>query len=214
VKDLIHLLSESGFFAGLSYESRRKLADIAAIKYVGKGEAVFHENQLGDAFYLLVRGQVRLHKTANDGREAVIKIVGPGETFAEVVLFEVHRYPVTAVALSPATLLRFLKADIHRLLDNRDFRNNFIAMLMRKQRYLAERIRDSVTQSLDQQLLRFLTSQFGPGPRIEVPISKKHIAAALGIAPETLSRVIRRLTTRGMLRWRRRIVTICSKAHV
>lgn len=211
MRDPIHLLSETGFFAGLPYEARRKLANVAVVKNVPKGSTIFHENQAGDAFYQIVRGQVRLHKDAPDGREVVIKIMGAGETFAEVVLFEEARYPVTAIALSDTMLLCFPRAEIHRLLDDRAFRNHFIAMLMRKQRYLAQRIRDSASQPLDERLLSFLTTQFGPGPRIEVPIAKKHIAAALDITPETLSRLIRRLTARRVLRWQGHIVTLYER---
>ena len=208
MRDLIHLVSSVPLFSGLAYEHRRSVANVAKVQEFQKGEVLFHEDQIGDAFFVVLQGRVRLHKTSPDGREAVIKIMGPGESFAEVVLFEAPRYPVTAISLTRALVLKILRTDLHRLLDHQEFRNDFIAMLMRKQRYLAERIRDVTACPPEQRLIRFLTTQFGPGPVLEVPILKKHIAAALDITPETLSRLVRRLQQERILEWKGRRVRL------
>lgn len=206
MRDLIHMVSSVPLFSGLAFEHRRALADVAQVRTLNKGDVLFQENQSGDTFFVVIRGRIRLYKTAADGREAVIKIAGPGESFAEVVLFETTRYPVTASALTDAMLLQIRRLDLHQMLDHREFRNDFIAMLMRKQRYLAERIRDITTQTPEQRLLHFLAAEFGPGPVMEIPIAKKHMAAALDITPETLSRIIRRLTRQRVLEWKGRRV--------
>lgn len=197
-----HLLTAGGFFPGLTAEHRKALAERCTVHELRKGSVLFREGEHGSAIYFLVCGRVRLFKSAPDGQEVVLKVVGPGETFAEVVLFETDRYPVTAVAVTAATVLKWLRADVHRLLDDREFRNDFIAMLMRKQRYLADRVRDLATQNPVERLRAFLTTNFGPGPRFVVPIRKKQIAAALGIAPETFSRLIQRLRRNGVVEWR------------
>ena len=123
-------------------------------------------------------------------------MVRPGETFAEVILFEETRYPVTAVALTDVLLLKILRRDLQRLLEDGGFRGDFIAMLMRKQRYLAERIRLLSTQNVEERLFHFLREQYGPAERIEMGISRKALAAAIGTTPETLSRLLRRLHDR------------------
>ena len=197
----IHLLGQTNLFAGLSPEHRQAIAKVCAVREAGKQEVLFREGDTGSAFYLLVRGQIRLHKMAPDGKEIVIKVIRPGETFAEVVLFEEARYPVTAVALTDALLLAILKRDLHRLLGDADFRNDFIAMLMRKQRYLADRIRQLSTANVEERFFNFLRDQYGADEEIEVAISKKQIAAAIGVTPETFSRLIRKLTREKKLSW-------------
>ena len=168
----IHLLGQTHLFAGLSPEHRQAIAKVCAVREAGKQEVLFREGDTGSAFYLLVRGQIRLHKMAPDGKEIVIKVIRPGETFAEVVLFEEARYPVTAVALTDALLLAILKRDLHRLLDEADFRNDFIAMLMRKQRYLADRIRQLSTANVEERFFNFLRDQYGADEEIEVAIGR------------------------------------------
>lgn len=197
----IHLLSHASFFDELTPDNRRAIAGVCAVREAKKRAVLFREGDTGSAFYLLVKGQVQLHKLARDGREIVIKIVRPGETFAEVVLFEEPRYPVTATALTDALLLAILKRDLHRLLDNTDFRNDFIATLMRKQRYLADRIRQLSTADVEERFFHFLRDQYGTKDEIEIAISKKQIASAIGVAPETFSRLIRKLTREKKMTW-------------
>ena len=197
----IHMLSQTAFFHGISGDSRKALARICQPVEAHKRDVIFHEGTAGQAMYLLARGNVQLHKTAPDGREIVIKVIKPGEAFAEVVLFEEPRYPVTATALTNSLLLRILRTDLHTLLRSEDFRNDFIAMLMRKQRYLADRIRQVTSHSVEERFLHFIREQYGPGPEVTVTITKKEIAAAIGATPETLSRLIQRLKREHVLSW-------------
>ena len=195
------ILAESTFFKDLSPESLKALAAICSQRELKKRQLLFHEGQPGTAIYLLRRGAVQLHKTTPDGNDVVIKIVRPSETFAEVVLFEQERYPVTATALAPSDLLVFPRADMLRLLDATGFRNDFIRMLMRKQRYLAERIVQLSGQDTEHRLLWFLNEQFGSEKTVTLAVSKKDVAAAIGTTPETLSRLLQSLKRRKVLTW-------------
>lgn len=202
------LLAQATFFKGMSEESRRALAKLCSPVEARRRAVLFREGDPGQAMYLLVRGHVRLHKTSPDGREVVIKVVRPGEAFAEAVLFESPRYPVTGVALTDAFLLKLLKRDIHRLLDSRAFRNDFIGMLIGKQRYLAGRIAQLGSQDVERRFIHFLREQYGEQEQIEVRISKKELAAAVGATPETFSRLIQRLRDAGTLKWQGRTLRL------
>ena len=209
--DATHLLDQATFFKDISRESKRALARICIPLEARKKETIFREGEQGHSIYLLVKGHVRLHKTAPNGRETVIKIVQPGETFAEVILFEETRYPVTAVAITGALLLKILKRDLHQLLNSMDFRNDFIAMLLRKQRYLAERVRQMTSQDVEERFFLFVREHFGGKKEMETTISKKEFAAAIGTTPETFSRLIRRLTKERKLSWRgRKLALNCA----
>ena len=203
-----HLLGQTALFTGLSAESRRALANICRPLEIRKRHVLFSEGEKGDAIYLLVQGNLKLHKSAPDGREIVIKVVQPGELFAEVILFEEARYPVTAVAISNALLLKLLKRDVHQLLKTEDFRSDFIAGLLRKQRYLTERIRQLSSEDVEERFLLFLREHYGERKVIETTISKKEIAAGIGATPETFSRLIRRLTKARKLSWKGKVLRL------
>ena len=153
---------------------------------------------------LLAQGQVQLHKIAPDGTEVVIKVVKPGESFSEVVLFEQTQYPVTAVALTNITVYAVSKGSVRALLDRESFRNEFIGSVMRRLRYLADRVLYLAACDVEDRLKRFLIEQYGKTPVVQVAISKRDIAKAIGTTPETLSRVILRLEKERVLKWRGR----------
>lgn len=196
------ILAESTFFKDLSPESLKALAAICTCRELKKRDVLFREGQPGTAIYLLRRGAVQLHKVTPAGSEVVIKIVRPSETFAEVVLFEQERYPVTATALAPSDLIVFPRADVLRLLDTTGFRNDFLRMLMQKQRYLAERIVQLSAHDTEERLLWFLNEQFGADKTVTLAVSKKDVAAAIGTTPETLSRLLLVLKRRKVLTWK------------
>jgi CRP/FNR family transcriptional regulator len=160
--------------------------------------------------FLLIDGNIQLHKNTEDGREVVIRVIKPGDVFAEVVLFEKERYPVSARAVTHADVLVFPKDGIHRLLAEESFRNDFIALLMAKQRYLAERIQELTTKDVEHRFFTFLRSQYGETELIKTPLSKKDIAAAIGTTPESLSRLILRLTDDEIIDWKGKEIKILS----
>lgn len=201
-------LEHNGFFKELSLEGRQALAAICRPVKTRRGETLFREGSEGERFFLLVSGRIRLHKTRPDGEEVVIKILTPGETFGEVVLFESPRYPVTATALDESSLLAVARREIKELLGEASFREDFIAMLMRKQRYLAQRIGLLSTESVESRFFHFIREQFGAGATLEVTLAKKEIAAAIGVTPETLSRLIARLARRRAIVWKGRTLRL------
>jgi CRP-like cAMP-binding protein len=202
------VLSRSAFFSGLSPESRLRAAAACRRIALRKKEVLFWEQTEGDAMYLLEQGAVQLGKTAEDGTQVIILTLKPGETFGEVVLFEEHRYPVTATAVTDSVVLVFARRAIRRLLEERAFRDEFITMLMRKQRYLADRLRDRVACDVESRLLVFLRDRYGAHPTLRIDLSKKDIAAAIGVTPETLSRLLAQRRQDGQLTWQGDCVTV------
>ena len=130
-----------------------------------------------------------------------ILIAGGGETASlvatrliregnEVVLFEIS------------------KKSIDDLLENKDFRNEFIGFLMKKQRYLAERILYLSAMDVEERFFRFLLENYGEKNTYTITLSKKDIASAIGTIPETMSRLIKRLSMKGIITWDENILQI------
>lgn len=199
--DLRGLLTKTDFFQGISEKNTASLAGICIPKTVEARALVFLEGQEGHSMYILAEGAVQLYKTTGEGREVVIKTVKPGEIFGEVVLFEQPAYPVSAVALRRSLLLRIPKVQVDCLLVADSFRRDFIGMLMRKQRYLTERILFLTSHEVEERFFLFLEEQYGRRAQYTVTLSKRDFAAAIGTIPETFSRLLLRLREEGKLRW-------------
>ncbi len=204
------VIREAAFFKGLGDASRSELAAVCDVRHLKKREYLFHEGEAGACMYLLMGGNIQLHKNTEDGREVVIRIVKPGEIFAEAILFEKECYPVSARAVANADVLSFPREEIDLLLGEKNFRNDFIAMLMAKQRYLTERIQELTTKDVEHRFFTFLRSQYGEVETIKTPLSKKDIAAAIGTTPESLSRLILRLSEDEVIDWQGKEIRILA----
>jgi len=200
--DPFELIHNAKFFSDLSEAACKRLAGMSRRRTIEKRDMLFMEGTEGKAVYLLTTGSIQLVKTSADGHETVIKTVKEGELFAEVILFEKPRYPVTAIARTDAEVIELPRAGFLTLLDERDFRNDFIAMLMAKQRYLAGRIQQLTSMDVEARFVEFLREQYGEAAEITPDLSKKDIAAAIGATPETFSRLLQKLEKRGGFSWK------------
>jgi CRP-like cAMP-binding protein len=207
--NLLALLSTTDLFGRLSLKNRARLAAIACVREMKKNQTLFLEGERGTAVWLLASGNIQLSKSdASGARSVIVKSVKQGELFAEVILFEEDRYPVTATAAKNSLVAEISKIRFLNLLEAADFRYEFIAMLLRKQRYLTERMRSLVTMGPEEKLIHFLRQHYGTGRKIVPGISKKVLAAAINMTPETLSRLLLRLKKEKKLEWKGREITV------
>jgi CRP-like cAMP-binding protein len=206
--DIYRILDQARFFEGISRSSKESLSKFCMPIERPRRAVLFRESEPGEAMYLLARGRVSLHKLSPDGRETVIDVIKPGEVFAEVVLFEKKVYPVTAVTLTEILAFKLLRRDLLGLLRQEDFRNDFISTLLRKQRYLVNKIQQLTSQDVEQRLRTFLLEQFGGQETIQAEINKKQLAASIGATPETLSRLLQDLKRRKCLTWKQGVIQV------
>jgi CRP-like cAMP-binding protein len=197
--EILDILERIDFFKDVSRKSRQSLGAICFPKTLKKNELLFSEGDIGHSLYILVAGSIRIFKSTSEGRETVIKVIKPGELFAEVVLFEQDTYPASAAALKTSTVYALPKRQFHELLDKADFRNDFILLLMKKQRYLADRLHALTTDDVESRFVRFLLEQYGQKDEYRMGMTKKDLASAIGTIPETLSRLLNRMQREGKL---------------
>jgi len=169
------ILHQSDYFKGIQEDNLKSLAQIAIPKKIAKKERLFLEGQKGHSML--------------------------GEIFAEVILFEQENYPVSALALQDCLLIMLPKRQIHCLLNIEKFRNDFIAMLMKKQRHLTNRILYLTLHDVEDRFFLFLKEQYGQREEFSINLSKKDIAAAIWTNPETLSRLILRMKNEKIINW-------------
>jgi len=206
--DKAEILARTNLFENISDKSREELAEICLSKQVSKKQHLFFEDDKGVSLYILVTGSIQLYKTSTDGKDIVIRVVKPGEIFGEVILFEQDRYPVSAVALKDSNLFIIPKHQFTCLLKKEEFSRDFFGTLMKKMRYLAERIKYLTIHDVEDRLRQFLREQYGKKDTIVPTISKKDIASSIGTTPETFSRLINRLKKEGKMEWENNTLTV------
>jgi len=171
------------------------------------GQRLFEMGQRAERFWLVRRGRIKLYRIAPNGAEKVIEVMGPGQTFAEAVMFlTLREYPVHSEALTEAEVLGF---DAERFLAVlRGSPETCLRVLGGLSLRLRRRIDEVEALSLQNSTLRVITwllQNLPPddGPRgervIRLDVQKKVLASRLSLQPETLSRVLHGLAERGVI---------------
>ncbi len=201
--DLTFLIKSCKLFSDLDVRELNAIQQIAFRKDFRKGQGLFAEGDSSRAFYVVASGDVKIFRTAPDGRKRVIHIVGAGETFAEAALF-MPAYPASAEALSATTVVIVEKSGFRELLA-RDPKLSF-KLMGTFVRWLTV-LRNAVTDlTLKEVPARFAGYVLGLSPEqernITVSVSKTTVAQKIGTTKETLSRLLARLARRRILTYR------------
>jgi len=204
----LELLQQNELFGELDFTFINNIAKNAHYHHATKGELLFIEGEPGDSFYLIADGRVRLFKSAGNDRETTIKTALPGEIIGEVILFESGVYPVSAQAVTDSKLLFLHRSEFMGFLEDSAFRNAFLAVLMRKQRYLAERIKVLSSLDVEERFLLYLSKLPAENDAIKITENKSVIAGEIGTIPETFSRMIKKMKQRSVLEWKGDLVKI------
>src|SRR5687767_15922121 len=112
---------------------------------VRRGDVLFHEGDSGDKLYIVLDGKVKLGRTSSDGRENLLAILGPGEMFGELSLFDPGARTATATAVAETQVVGLTHEQLKAFLADRpDAASTLLAALARRLRRTNESLADLV----------------------------------------------------------------------
>lgn len=200
--DKLAALRAVKLFEGLAEAQLRSLADIAQLKRMKAGEALFEAGQPGTHFYAVVAGKVRVYRAAPSGKEQILHIFGPGEAFAEVPVFEGKTYPASAQALEESLLVGVeRKGFVEALRRDPELGLGVMALLSARLRAFVTQIAQLSLKEVPERLAGYLLLLRAAQGRddLTLDLPKGQIAAYLGTIPETLSRALKKLADQGFI---------------
>jgi CRP/FNR family transcriptional regulator, dissimilatory nitrate respiration regulator len=212
------LLRKIYLFSGVSDADLEVLAQMAVSRAFPRQDTIFREGREAQGFYLLISGYVKLVKSSPDGKEYILRLVGPAESFAEAAVFGEAPYPATAMALEDCRTLFFPKAAFLRhLAASPHLARNMLATLSRLNLHLTRQLEDLSLKEVSARLARYLLERcqethgrIDSGLTFELPTTKTHLAAYLGTISETLSRTLSRLKGEGVIEVDKGKITIMA----
>ena len=211
---ILKTLSCSSLFAGLSESELEYVMDFVVPKKVGKGEYLFHADEPCLGFYIVQSGAINLHRVHSGGREQVIHMVRPGESFAECALTMENGYPADARAVVATTVLFVQRAGFLELLKTKpEMSLRMLTSMSAHLRELVQQIEDLTLKDVESRLANWLlqrcpdiTSQ--QEVEIDLHETKRVLAAELGTVAETLSRTFAKFKQEGWIEVNGRFVTV------
>src|SRR6476646_9710484 len=187
-------------------------ADIVAIasfiisKHLDKGEYLFHEGDRSEGFYVLQKGAINVHRVNAAGKEQVIHVFRPIESFAEGTLATDVGYPADARATESTTVLLVPKNDFVDLLRKRpDLALRMLGSMSQHLRVIVGLLDDLTLKDMETRLANWLLKHC-PRPLPNEPVAvqldrtKRVLAAEMGTTSETLSRTLGKFRDQKLLR--------------
>jgi CRP-like cAMP-binding protein len=201
------LLKSLPLFAGLGDEALSRVADRVLTRALPRDAILFREGQPCQGLYVVAEGRVLVYQASPDGREYVLDSPGPGQSFAELPLFDGGSYPASARAAEDSVLLFLSRDDFQALYrSNPDIADAVIRHLgtrMRKMVRLVERLSlKDVPARLAATLLDYARAAgaLHDGAPFHLPRTHYDLAAELATSRETVSRAFARFRREGIIR--------------
>ena len=196
------IIANMPMFKQVARQHLAELARHARVQHLRRGAAICRRGEWLNGFFGVAYGQVKLALRADGGEEKVLRLVGPGETFGEALVFRERPNPVDAVALTDTMLVVFPAPAILALLDrDPNFSRGLLASLSERMHNLVAEIEASTLFSARQRIAGYLESLAAEGgaSRVRLPVTKTVIASRLGVTKETFSRLLRELANQGLI---------------
>lgn len=196
------LWSKAPLFRELDPGQLAKVGALLQLRKVEAGGFLFLAGAPCTGFFILLEGQVRLVRTTEQGGEATLNVVGPGQSFAEAALFSGGAFPASAIAVEDSLLGHFSRAPFLDLLRAEpDLCLKMLESLAAWHHRLTFQVQQLSAQDSGTRLRRWLAdaARESLDGIIRLRVPKKVLAGQLGMAPETLSRHLRALIDGGVV---------------
>jgi CRP/FNR family transcriptional regulator, cyclic AMP receptor protein len=168
---------------------------------------LFSEGEPCNGLHIIARGKVRIFKTSVNGREQVLAVNGPGDTVAELPVFDGGSYPASAGAAEDAEIAFISRRDFHAYcLEHPEVALKVLAQVGSRLRRLVGIIEElsftTIRQRLIAALVKLAQSEGKQTPRgieFQLPATHQELASQLGTVRELISRNLMRLQAEGLL---------------
>ena len=206
-----------GLSKGLSEEHLDKLARSAREKTYHAGQMIISEKDKTQAFFVLVRGKVKMFKSSIEGKEQILSLLHQGGMFGMCAAFSDSIFPANAMALEETVML-LIPSDKIDALAQEDPRILFniifdLSCMLKDSMALVEALS---LKEIPQRLATFLListprSDADGTSALHLPVSQRELAKMLGTSPETLSRALKKMSIQGIIEVKGRNITTLDK---
>ena len=192
-------------FSGLPASDLETIAAFSVLRSIPKDGYLFREGDPAEGFYVAQKGAINVHRVSATGKEQVIYVFRPGESFAEAALASAQGYPANARAVESSAVVLVPKAPFLGFLSRRpDLALRMLGSMSQHLRVVVALVEDLTLKDVETRLLNWLLKRCpsgGAGPAlVELGNTKRVLAAEIGTSSETLSRTFARLRDEGLLK--------------
>jgi CRP/FNR family cyclic AMP-dependent transcriptional regulator len=201
------VVMQAPLFAALDDETAQQLILTMSSRQFSKGKEIFHEGDPGDSLYVITHGKVKLVRRSADGRESLLSVLGPGEMFGELSLFDPGPRLTSATTVNDTTLIALHNEDLRLFISRHpEVAMQMLAGLARRLRRTNEGLSDLVFTDVPGRVAKALldlSARFGQphntGVRVTHDLTQEELAQLVGASRETVNKALADFAARGWL---------------
>lgn len=190
--DKARLLSGSSLFCELPQAELDELARHAEWRSLPAHKIVVQQGSRSLEMYAVLRGRLKVQREAEDGREATLGLLEPGDVFGELAMLDGEPRTATVVTLEPCELLTLRHDVVVGFLENHPkVMRQLILLLCQRLRSTDSLVQDTLFLSLPQRLgkmLKSLALEHGDEGRIDLKFTQQEIGSLVGASRESINK--------------------------
>lgn len=214
---VIRLFQGVSYFQALPSEVVIALAEAAIQSRHRAGSIIFLDNEPVAGLYVVQEGIVKISRISQEGREHILHLIYPGDTFNDVAALDGGPNPATAFAQTDAVVWRIEREDLQRLAHCYPALAWALAeSIACRARHLVSLVQDLALRSVRGRLARLLLDQADSSATDTVPrlLTQEEMAAQLGTVREMVGRTLRGLAADGIIEFDRHRIVIIDAARL
>lgn len=210
------ILRHTKLFAALDEQAAESLERALVTHNLRKGKHLFQEGEPGDRLYFVISGKVKLHHASGDGRESLLMVLGPGDMFGELSLFDPGPRTSTATAVTDSQVVSLGHGDLRPWLRmNPEVGETLLQALAHRLRRTSETMSDLVFADVPGRVAKALLdlgekfgTQTSAGLLVHHELTQEELAQLVGASRETVNKALADFAGRGWIRLETRSVEI------
>jgi CRP/FNR family transcriptional regulator len=197
------------YFDGLSEDEHQSIKKLAIERHYERGDIIIYEGDKAAALFIVCSGAVKIFKTSLEGKEQILSIARPGDTFNDVGVFDGGLNPASAQAMGEAVIYELGQNELNILLQDYPIVvHNTIKVLASHVRELVTLVEDLSFRHVIGRVAKILLEYAG-ADSIDTPrLTQQEMAAMAGSAREVVGRSLKALEEDGLIKLNRHKVTI------
>ena len=205
-------LASVPYFAGLDETGLDSVRKLMFERESDRGEIVQFEGERAEALFFVVSGAVKVFKTSAEGKEQILSIARPGDSFNDIPALDDGPAPAGAQAMGPVVLYGIAGDNLKTILqENPRVALNTTRVLAGQTRRLVELVEDLSFRRVIGRVAKILLEYASDGTSARPRLTQQEMAAMAGTVREVVARSLKALEEEGTIRLDRHQIRIADK---
>lgn len=209
-------------FEGLSHDILLELSKLTTIRTLKKNETVFLQGDVPKMFSFVNMGMVKIVRSLKPGQEMILRIVTEGDCFGVIAIFIDQKYLARAVCEGEVTLVEIPKEPFLEYLDKHPILyKKFLKLICHKTYQMERKVPEMALTRIETRVAKILlnlTEKIGYKKndlfQLEIPLTRKEIAAMAGTTTETVVRVLGKMEKTDIIKIEKHHITLNNLAYL